>query len=181
MIPLLFVTLFTLALCHWAYESAIAPSLRLGARYKLFSVRNELRNLAAMRGVQLNHGAINLLETIINSAIERMHDYDFAFIVAVNRRAKSDESFRLRMEHRVAVIKEYQDPDFVRLLERYETIFKEVTLINVGGWFLYVVPIGLAAICWGALRKIFLYVSVVPENDVICLADNYGDYFTEAA
>ncbi|HSH37229.1 MAG TPA: hypothetical protein VK993_00465 [Chthoniobacterales bacterium] len=162
----LFILLFSLGLFHWAYESAVAPSLRLGARYKLFRIRDELRNLAATKGVVLNRKAIRLFEESLNSTLAHMRDFDFAFALAVNKRNSTDESFRRRLEHRVMLITEYQDPDFVRLRKRYEHVFREINLINVGGWFVYLVPIVAAAVCWGALRRLFLLISVVPDTDV---------------
>src|SRR3954468_16134165 len=100
MISLLILVLFTLALFHWAYESAVAPSMRLAARYKLFALRDELRHFRTQKGFQLDRYAIQLLEESINSAIENLHNIDFTLARAFRKRCLADPLFRKRIEKR---------------------------------------------------------------------------------
>ena len=179
MIAFLIVVLFTLALYHWAYESAIAPSLRLGARYKLFALRDELRSFSAQRGIQLDHAAIRLLEESINSSIEYMREINFGLALAFKRRCTSDESFRKRVERRYSVIESCRDPEFQAFRKRYEYIFGKITMINTGGWLIYVVPIAVIIVFWKTLCRMLIKLSVVPGDDFPALSRGLEDACAE--
>ena len=179
MIAFLIVVLFTLALFHWAYESAIAPSFRLGARYKLFALRDELRNFSAQKGIQLDYAAIRLLQESINSSIEYMREINFGLALAFKKRWALDDSFRKRMEQRYSLIESYRDPEFQALRQRYEYIFGEITMVNTGGWFVYIVPIAVIVLFWKTLCKMFIKLSVVSGDDFPALSRGLGDACAE--
>jgi hypothetical protein len=181
MMAVLLFLLFVLVLFHWAYESAIAPSWRLGLRYKLFALRDELRNFAAQKGIQLDHTAINTLEESINSATYYMREINFGFIYSFNTRYKCDESFRKRVNHRRAVLEEYQDVEFRAMRKRYEHIFREINLANCGGWMIYLIPIVYVAICWEWLRRLYVKLSVVPSTDFAALSRGVDEACAEPA
>lgn len=181
MIPFLLVVLFSLALFHWAYEAAIAPSVRLGARYKLFALRDELRNFVVREGTHLDNPAIHLLEESINSTIEFMREINFGFILAFQQRCTADESFRKRVEHRRAVIEGFEAPEFQALRKKFEHIFRDVTILNGGGWFVYVVPIALLGICWEWLRRVMVKLCVVPFQDFPALSRGIDETCAEPA
>lgn len=179
MIAFLIVSLFTLALFHWAYESAISPSFRLGARYRLFGLRDELRNFSAQKGFQLDRAAIRVLEESINSVIEHMYQIDFGFAFAFSQRCAADNSFRMRVEHRQSVVDSYQDPEFQELRQRYGTIFREITMINSGAWFVYLVPVAAIALFWSAIRQMFIKLSIVSGDDFPALSRGAGEACAE--
>jgi hypothetical protein len=181
MIPLLFVILFSLALFHWAYEFAIAPSWRLGIRYKLFALRDELRNFATQRGIQLDKQAIETLEDVLNSAIHNMREINFGFVLAFSSRYRSDESFRKRMDHRRSVVEGYQDPDFRSICHRYQHLFREINVANSGGWFVYLVPLVYMAVCWKWLRRFWKVISLVPSAEYPTLSRETSEVFAEPA
>jgi hypothetical protein len=182
MISFLLIVLFTLALFHWAYEAAIAPSVRLGTRYRLFALRDELRNFVARNGVKLNDPAIQLLEESINSTIEYMPGINFGFILAFHQRCSSDESFRKRVEYRRQVIEAFEaPPEFHALRKRFEHIFRDVTILNGGGWFVYLVPIALVGICWEWLRRLIVRLCVVPFHDFPALSRGMDEASAEPA
>jgi hypothetical protein len=165
MIAFLFLLLFTLALFHWAYESALAPSFRLGARYKLFALRDELRQFSRQHGVQLDRKAIAVLEGSINGAIEYMRSIDFAFVWAFRERCASDQSFRDRTEDRTSLVESYRDPEFQTLRYRYEKLFGKVMAINSGAWFVYLVPFFVIAFFWRTVRKTLVRLSLTAGDD----------------
>lgn len=181
MIPILIVALFSLALFHWAYESAIAPSVRLGARYRLFALRDELRNFVARESVQLTHPAVQLLEESINSTIEYMREINFGFVFAFNSRFSSDDSFKKRVEHRKTVVESYDASEFQVLRKRYEHLFREITILNCGGWFIYLIPIAFAATCWEWLRRTIVKLSFVPSAEFPSLSRGFDDTCAEPA
>jgi len=170
MIPILFIILFSLALFHWAYETAVAPSVRLATRYRLFALRDQLRRFAAREGIQLDYPAIRILEESINCCIEYMPELNFGFVFAFRRRFASDSAFRKRVEHRENVLESYMDPDFRDLRREYARIFREIMLVNSGGWFVYLVPVAAGAVFWDTLRKMFLKLSVLMGDDYQVLA-----------
>jgi hypothetical protein len=181
MIAFLIIVLFTLALFHWAYESAMAPSFRLGARYKLFALRDELRHFSAQKQIQLDEAAIQVLEGSINSSIEYMSGFDFALARAFRKRCSVDPSFRKRMARRSSLIESYRDPEFQALRQRYEYIFGKITMINSGGWFIYIVPVAVGVVFWKTLCKMVTRLSVVSGDDFPELSRGLGDACGEPA
>lgn len=176
---LLIFILFVLALFHWAYESAIAPSWRLGIRYKLFALRDELRNFAAQEGVQLDHAAVATLEESINSATHYMREINFGLFYSFTTRYKNDDSFRRRVDHRRSVVEGYEDPEFCDIRKRYEHIFREVNVVNSGGWFIYLIPIVYVAICWEWLRRLSIVLSLVPSTEFPAFSSDEDGAFPE--
>lgn len=181
MIPILIIILFSLALFHWAYESAIAPSWRLGLRYKLFSLRDDLRNFSAETGVQLNYGAIDALEESINSTIQHMREINFGFFLSFNNRYKADESFKKRVDHRFALVNGYEDPEFRLILKRYAYIYREVNVANSGGWVVYLLPLVYVAACWKWLKRLCTVISLVPSTEFPALSRDSSDACAEPA
>ena len=165
MIAFLIIVLFTLALFHWAYESAIAPSFRLGARYKLFALRDELRHFSAQKEIQLDEPAIHVLEGSINLSIEYMSEIDFGLARAFRKRCSLDPSFCKRIEQRSSLIESYRDPEFQALRHRYEYVFGKITMINSGAWFIYIIPIAVYVVFWKTLCKLVSRLSVVSGED----------------
>src|SRR5206468_362183 len=94
MIPFLLVAVFSLALFHWAFENAIAPSLRLGLRYRLFRLRDDLRAFAEGNANTLKSPAVRLLEECVNNAIRNLRQIDLVLLITFSRRFQSDGHFR---------------------------------------------------------------------------------------
>jgi hypothetical protein len=181
MIEVGILILLGLALFHWAYESAIAPSWRLGIRYKLFALRDDLRNFASAKGVQLDHAAIEILEDAVNGVTLHMAEINFGFFYSFQLRYKADESFRNRIERRRQLIEGYQDPDFSAMRRRYAHIFREINVANSGGWMIYLIPVVYVAICWEWLRRLSIKLSLVPSKEFQTLSRDIGEVYVEPA
>jgi hypothetical protein len=177
----LIVLLFSLALFHWAYEGAIAPSWRLGLRYKLFAVRDDLRNVAERKGIGLSEPAIQFLEESINSVIEHMREVNFGFLWSFRNRVESDKSFCRRVEFRAGIVDAMDQPDFREIRRRYNRIYREVLTANSGAWFLYLVPCVYCVLCWKWLRVVVKKIALLPESEFPALSRGIQDIYAEPA
>ncbi len=77
---IIFYILLALAIIHFIYEGIIAPSMRLHYRYRLFTLRDELRFLKATHKDELPDEVFILLQNILNNSITLLHRVNFVAV-----------------------------------------------------------------------------------------------------
>jgi len=92
-----------------------------------------------------------------------------------------DPSFGKRIARRSSLIESYRDPEFQALRQRYEYIFGKITMINSGGWFIYIVPVAVGVVFWKTLCKMVTRLSAVSGDDFPELSRGLGDACVEPA
>lgn len=133
---IVFITIF-LALWHFFYEGVLAPSLRHGLRYKLFELRDRLRNLDNLTSqdsdikYHLDHSICN----IINS----MSFLNLAQYFTVRKAIHSDAKLKNKLDE---VHTEFSNTEDQQLQLIYQEMNKRgftALVINHGGWFPYLI------------------------------------------
>lgn len=135
--------LFLLAAFHFVYNGIVLPTLRFHLRNKLFAVRDEIRNLKIERRDKCDAAAFKLLHDGINNYLPRLHMLTLSFQVDFQRQYANDQSFRKRVDERRKVIENCSDHDFKQIAKEANEILEWTFVANMGGWFVYVVPIAL--------------------------------------
>lgn len=141
-----------LAILHFIYDGIVAPSLRLEARYRLFSLRDELRELKKIRGNELQDRHFANLQSMINTMLGNLSQFDIGTIYRMEREFRNDQELKKRVEARVRLMDDCKDPDALKLRQKAVLMGFQATAVNSGAWFLYLLPIISVASSFNAVK-----------------------------
>ena len=149
MFTLLTILIF-LAAFHFVYEAIIVPSARLALRFKLFALRDQLRNLKIVHGDRLDGEVFEYLQGSINNTIRILHRIDIATILRLDRTLNKNTGLRRQVEKRTEVLHTQLEncpiEEARKIHKKNVSIFLQALLINNGGLFLYILPFVLVVV-----------------------------------
>lgn len=159
-----------LAAFHWIYESILAPSIRLDLRFRLFSLRDELRALKMDLDGDLKDKHFHYLQDSINGLIHMLNRIDIATLHAITRELERNPKLRHQIEVRTKTLDDCNIPEARDIRKRSLRIASRAFLVNTGGLWIYVLPVvaaiaGVAALRLQYKRYIKDFVSV-PEPEL---------------
>jgi hypothetical protein len=153
------------ALCHWIYEGIILPSLRLSLRYRLFALRDRLREVKLKNKEAVSDDVFRYLQGTINNGIVLLPFTDFRVLGAAEAIEK-DETLRNRIQKREAAITECQLSEIKEIVEEIGDIWWTAFISNTAAFAAYVVPLIFILHFWtqisGSIKKLVL----VPEKEI---------------
>jgi hypothetical protein len=127
------------ALCHFVYESILAPSLRLELRFELFKLRDEVRFLkmnnlssSAASEPEFVDEHYGYLQDSINALLSVLYRYDIAAIWTITDRINRDEALRQRVEARARLLDACELPAVRSLRQRQLDIAARALAVNSG-------------------------------------------------
>lgn len=129
---------FVLVAYHLIWEMAIAPTLRMRFRNRIFALRDELRRHLIAQPGRIGDHAAGYLEDSLNTAITYMDRLQIDTLIASRRAYQRDMTYRQKVDQRSAAI----DGDRLtgELHDRLARISFDAFMVNIGGWFIYLVP-----------------------------------------
>ena len=161
-----------LALWHWWYEAVLAPTERLGLRFKLFVVRDDLRALKIQLGDAFEDRHYHYLQDSINNAIAFLPRLDIALLMTMMWRLQVDDAFRERVEARSKILDDCRHEETKVLRKRTTDLVQSILAANSGGWALYLVPIVLTMVFYKWTRKITRSLMALSKTDLEIVAHN---------
>lgn len=162
----LLIVLAAFAILHFTYESIIAPSLRLRLRYRLFALRDQIRNLKIGCGDALADRYFHYLQDSINGMISVLYQFDIAALVHVHRELKTNPDLRKRAEIRANILDDCPIPEARAI--RYESckIAAYAIAVNNGVWALFIAPFAAAHLGASAVKKLIRQTISLSESDI---------------
>src|SRR5262249_18411987 len=160
-----------LCFAHFIYDGIILPSIRLKFRYRLFRLRDELRELKVLEGEKLEDTVFHYLQGSINNAIRMIPRSDIATALRAKKAIEHDSHLAHLVEKRKALIE--QCPiDKVREIEGAAiSTVSSALLANNGMLCLYFLPFALLVMCLvllgsstGAVWKPLTNILYAPES-----------------
>lgn len=146
------------ALCHFVYESIMAPSLRLELRFELFKLRDEVR-LLKIDNLLVNAGGpefvdkhYGYLQDSINSLLCILHRYDLAAIWTITDQISRDEALRQRVEARARLLEDCELPAVLSVRKRQLDIAAKALAVNSGPMLLLLLAPAFALRGYKAVR-----------------------------
>jgi hypothetical protein len=146
------------ALCHFVYESILAPSRRLELRFELFKLRDEVR-LLKINNLLVNAGEpefvdrhYGYLQDSINSLLCILHRYDLAAIWTITDRISRDEALRQRVEARARLLDDCELPAVLSVRKRQLNIAAKALAVNSGPMLLLLLAPAFALRGYKAVR-----------------------------
>lgn len=130
---LLFVILVALAAWHYVWDGIIAPSRRMEYRFRLFSLRDEARELLFRDAI--TESDFRRIEDSINTAIAVLSSLDFVNLWRFHRDVAADADLRAWID--AQLVEWSEAPHEVQDLYRRATdILLSGLVTNVGAWML---------------------------------------------
>lgn len=155
---ILFFTLIILAFWHFLWEGVLAPGFRQHARYRLFTLRDELRSLYMDKRIPKN--IYHAMQRLLNNAIDRPSKIDLLALYSASKDLQ-DPEIRAEVESEVKKLHDaIQDAgceELVKIRTKSHRYFGILLLVNCGSWLFYVIPLLL-------LVSAFSWVSVVVRD-----------------
>jgi len=165
-----FYILLFLALFHYIYESVLLPSIRLNYRYRLFSLRDELRRLKFENRDLIDDKLYDHLQTSLNVIVNYLYRFDIWMLWKAHKRYVEDKKFRERIERRAKLIDELLEKckvtEVVELRKKYLGTLEYVLLANAGAWYIYLFPIAFVLVGLNKLKSFIKEVSTIREHEV---------------
>lgn len=137
------LVILILSILHFAYESVIAPTLRVYQRNKLFILRDKIREIDfhALKGN--DKYAYEYIEKGLNNTISNLSRLNLYSITKYIEKLEKDVNFKKEVENRAKKIIESSVSELKEIYEEAGQITFDTVCINSGAWFFYLVPIAL--------------------------------------
>lgn len=164
----LFVIIFlTYCFLHFIYESTILPSIRMELRNKLFSLRDELRDLkieGKMDGA--TQSDFDILHGGINHYLNRLSLVTVSYRYAIMKEIESDPKIRESAKARMSRLETCGREDVLKIYSEMNRTLSAAFVFNSLGWAFYIIP---AILLWKSITKPlgFIKASLFLPNRVI--------------
>lgn len=137
-----------LAVWHFVYESILLPTILLNIQFKLFKLRDELREIKIEQGPCFSDDVFSLLDSSINKVIHIVPALTVATIAQANIALSQNPELRQRIAERRAKI-ESCSIERVRALDtEVSSLFVSVYVANSGAWIIYCIPVLVFKLCY---------------------------------
>lgn len=166
--------LFGLAIVHFVYESVVAPTIRLRLRFRLFELRDELRQLKIDDPDRVPDEVFLMVQDNLNTAITLVPRTDFVLLRAFYGAMKDDASFRIKVDERLARLDRCVSGDLQAIRRKAADVFVCAFATNTALLLVLAVPFWLLVLPWSL-------VSRVVDNLLSMPADRVEDVVLKAA
>lgn len=161
----LILTILFFVTFHFVYEGIIAPSLQRTLRNSLFSIRDELRSLKIDGLSEVDEKAFWLVHEGVNSYINRLPYLTILGRRAASKAYRNDANLRARVEKRIEILNSCKNEDINRILKKASIVVKNAFIVNMGGTFVYIVPVAFLVTTLKSLKVLAKSLVLTPEKD----------------
>jgi hypothetical protein len=151
---------------HFIYEGILAPSFRLSLRFKLFALRDRVRELKMIHGDQLDSAAFGYLQDSVNTGIRILPDFTFGTLAQAKELLKNHPELRNRLAERDRLLESCRVPEVSQIWKQASGIMEQALFVNSGGWLIYVVPVGLVAAFFGFISSGVKKLLLMPQEQI---------------
>lgn len=151
---------------HFVYENIIAPSIRLHLRNRLFVLRDELRQ-ARVDGIKTeDEKAFWFVHNGINNFLNRLPSITLERTMALSEECNKNESFKRELDEHINAVVNSNDFRIRNAFEKANSVIEASIITNMGGWFIYIIPVAIAISVMEKLSRLTAELIVTPAKDV---------------
>ncbi|HZL44859.1 MAG TPA: hypothetical protein VFC28_01415 [Opitutaceae bacterium] len=173
-ITVLFLALAAMTVLHFVYEAIVLPSVRASRRFRLFALRDRLRNLRFASGISINDEAFSALDSSLSWQLENQHRLTFSMIISANNSYIDDKKFRSEVDRTSKAIGNCQIQEFLAIRQQAAEHMVGTIAWNCGGLLGYFLPPASVYFSMRLIMVTVLKVVVLPERDLERLAPQYA-------
>lgn len=161
------ILIFILAIAsilHFIYESIIAPSLRMHLRNKLFELRDEARAIRAEGVSEEDEEAFWYTHDGINNLLDRLSWLTLHARISTMHTFRDDPELQALVKKRKAMLDSCKDQRIKDMFKRTSVIVEEAFIVNMGAWYIYLLPIVLLCVSLGSLKSLAGSLILTPDK-----------------
>ncbi|ALU75244.1 hypothetical protein AUW17_08215 [Tenacibaculum dicentrarchi] len=160
------------------------PSFRLELRYKLFELRDELRNIKSEENSKVSDDVFDILEGTVCTVINRLPFFSLSAQMDAFKEYESNKSFQNRVEKRKNILEGCQDERIKRINRELIDIASVASVLNAGGWIYIAIPFLLIILTFAFITqsiRSFKTILIKETYKVAYASDNDFSNFTHFA
>ena len=165
MISLVLVCLLV-AVLSLIFSGIIAPTIHDHLRYRLFEIRDDLREMMYERPEDISLEQAKLLHTGINNSINSLRYINFYTCHNMKKSLDQDDNLRRRVEDNRKIIESCESEQFKLMYARTKDTLLYAFLVNITMWFILLVPFALAIHFLGRLGGLMYGIFYVPCSEL---------------
>jgi hypothetical protein len=162
----LFFAICIVAMCHFIYESILAPSFRLRLRFKLFALRDELRDLKIERNGSLDNKHFDFLQDSINSLIFVLFRVDMSLVISAQNSYQNDKEFRRNADERAKILDDCQIAVASEIRRKSLWVLLLAIIVNSGMLVILTLPVILLVHGLSETKKRLRKFASLSEQDM---------------
>ena len=172
MMAVFILIILGLAIVHFVYEGLVLPTFRLHLRYRLFALRDRLRQLKTKEDNQLDADSYRYLQEALNVMIAFLYRFDFWAALEANSWFRKHPDLQKRAEARIAALNNCNNQEFKKIMHDSFVISCCVLVFNSAGFIcllsgpitIYVIAKGLRRV-WALIKSRAMNVFYIPERE----------------
>jgi hypothetical protein len=141
------------------------PSIRQHLRNDLFVLRDELRQYR-LENPDVNIKAFNFLSEGINSHLTRLSFFSIGLLARVSKKLREDPKLLATLKEKDQFFIDHSDDALKNLKSRTNKVLDKAVFANMGGWFVYAVPVILLMFFLGLVHSLSKKILMMPPNKV---------------
>ncbi|MEB2401359.1 MAG: hypothetical protein OZ927_17630 [Alcaligenaceae bacterium] len=147
------ILLMILSVYHYVIQTAIIPSLRSTLRYKAFALRDEIRELKIEHGKSMPDSIFHDLQDSINFIISEIWRINIINIIVADKSLREDKEAENRIKQKIVMLDSCELSQVHEIRRKMAMISMQALTVNMLGWWVYIVPIALAASLYKSTRN----------------------------
>lgn len=154
MINYLILLLLLSAIFHFIIENIAIPEYRVLLRYRLYALRDQLRELEMTNPEGVSQEAFAVLNESINSWVHDISQISLTDYVEIKRALEVDEELQQAVKERMSVVHNVENKEFEQIhLDVMRNITKAIGF-NSMGWGVYFLPVIIVLVLIGLIVDI---------------------------
>ena len=176
----LFVILVIVCFWHFVYEGILLPSIRLKLRFKLYALRDDIRNLKINESQEFKDNEFNHMHGIINGMLQILPVLNISFVRRMIREEANNANLKSVIEQRRQMIESCSIGKVQEIYNELSTLMKYAVFANSFCMLMYLVPIFLIQDVFSYVKKSIGRLTLSPVDTLYQLASPGEFYGNEA-
>ena len=164
MITELFYWSVIIGILGFAYAGIILPDVRIGFRFRLFVMRDKLRDLLLQRKIAQEQ--FDALHGAINNSLAVLPFIDIRTMYRTYMIFRYSESVRKAAEIKINIMNSCGDEDYKAIRRDTNKIMMMALFWNCGYWFVLIVPIIAVKVWLGKVTSLVLKITSFPDEEI---------------
>jgi hypothetical protein len=166
MMSIAILALGGLALFHFVYESILAPSFRVHLKFRLFSLRDRLRELKCECEPEVSDEVYRYLEGSLNGTIALLQRIDLSAIVRTHELLRRQPRLAQELNERRSAVEACTIKNIKEIRDQSARVARLAFLTNSGAWFLYLVPLFACLFAYQQIKSVIREMLYIRESDL---------------
>lgn len=160
------ITLGALTLWHAVYELILLPSFRRSIRFRLFALRDRLREFKSEHSNQCSDEAFHLLDDMLSWQTDHLPRLTYQLLERSAALLRENSVLRDEVARRMQTLNSCKLEEYVSIRKESSQLVLRTMALNSGGWIVYLVPIVYSWIIGEKIFKSAQRLSAMPSEQV---------------